>query len=207
MKKAFAAFALACLLSALVCAQQKVIKDPAEYNAYISALNQQPAAKAGAMEAFVSQYPNSVVKIDALEQAMAAYQQTGNTAKVETTAISILQIEPTNVRALAIAAFIKRAEAIAKGDPKMGQEAGKFARAGLDALPQWRKPEGMFEADFETLRRQMEAIFHGAAGFASLQARDFVQARESFLKSLAIDPSDRADERSRVGNCRLYQAC
>ena len=194
MKKAFAAFALASLLSALVCAQQKVIRDPAEYNAYISALNQQqPAAKAGAMEAFVAQYPNSVVKIDALEQAMAAYQQTGNTAKVETAAISILQIEPTNVRALAIAAFINRAEAMAKGDPKMAQQAGKFARAGLDALPEWRKPEGMFEADFEKLRKQMEAIFHGAAGFASLQARDFVQARESFLKSLAVDPSNMQD--------------
>ena len=52
---------------------QKVIKDPAEYNAYITALNTtDPAAKAAAMEAFVQQYPNSIVKIDALEQAMAA---------------------------------------------------------------------------------------------------------------------------------------
>jgi len=55
---------------------QKVIKDPAEYNAYITALNTtDPAAKGAAMEAFVAQYPNSIVKIDALEQAMGAYQQ------------------------------------------------------------------------------------------------------------------------------------
>ena len=55
---------------------QKVIKDPAEYNAYITALNTtDPAAKAQAMEAFVAQYPNSIVKIEALEQAMGAYQQ------------------------------------------------------------------------------------------------------------------------------------
>ncbi len=63
---------------------QKVIKDPAEYNAYITALNTtDPAAKAAAMEAFVTQYPNSIVKIDALEQAMAAYQQANNQQKVE----------------------------------------------------------------------------------------------------------------------------
>jgi hypothetical protein len=62
--------------SQLAVAQQKTIKDPAEYNAYIAALNiNDPKQKAAAMEAFVSQYPNSVVKIDAMEQAMAAYQR------------------------------------------------------------------------------------------------------------------------------------
>src|SRR5579884_4037750 len=55
---------------------QKVIKDPAEYNAYMAALNTtDPAAKGAAMEAFVAQYPNSIVKVDALQQAMGAYQQ------------------------------------------------------------------------------------------------------------------------------------
>src|SRR5262245_52869102 len=41
-------------------ANQKVIKDPAEYNAYIAALNtQDPAQRAAAMEAFVTKYPQS----------------------------------------------------------------------------------------------------------------------------------------------------
>src|SRR5690348_9022037 len=39
-------------------APQKVIKDPAEYNSYITALNtQDPASRGAAMEAFVTQYP------------------------------------------------------------------------------------------------------------------------------------------------------
>lgn len=194
MKKVATAFVLACLLSALVCAQQKVIKDAAEYNAYITALNQQePAAKAAAMEAFVAQYPNSVVKIDALEQAMAAYQQAGDSDKIEDAAVRILQIEPANVRALAIAVFIKRATATKTGDPTMAQEVGKFAQAGLDALPNWRKPEGMFDQDFEKMRNQMKAIFCGAAGFARLYTKDFAAARESYLKALAIDPSNMQD--------------
>ena len=194
MKKVSAVFALACLLSALVCAQQKVIKDAAEYNAYITALNQQePAAKAASMEAFVAQYPHSVVKIDALEQAMAAYQQAGDSDKIEDAAVRILQIEPGNVRALAIAVFIKRATATKTGDPTMAQEVGKFAQAGLDALPNWRKPEGMFDQDFEKMRNQMKAIFYGAAGFARLYTKDFASARESYLKALAIDPSNMQD--------------
>ena len=91
---------------------QKVIKDPAEYNAYITALNTtDPAAKAQAMEAFVAQYPNSIVKIEALEQAMRSVPAGPNNqpAKVEQFARQILQMEPNNVRALAIVVFLERA--------------------------------------------------------------------------------------------------
>ena len=49
-------------------AQGPVIKDPAEYNAYVGAVQQQdPNAKISGLEAFLTQYPNSIVKKDALE--------------------------------------------------------------------------------------------------------------------------------------------
>src|SRR5258708_32936545 len=87
-----------------------MIKDPAEYNAYIAALNTtEPQQKAAAVEAFVNQYPGSVVKIDALEQAMAAYQQAGNVANVTGTANRILKLDPGDVRAPAIVTFLYRA--------------------------------------------------------------------------------------------------
>src|SRR5579859_5539359 len=68
-------------------AQKKEIKDPAEYNAYVGAVQQtDPAAKVSGLEAFLTQYPNSVMKEDALAYLMAAYQQTGNQAKMLETA-------------------------------------------------------------------------------------------------------------------------
>jgi hypothetical protein len=49
-------------------AKQKVIQNPAEYNAYMTALNtENPAEKGPAMEAFSKKYPYSVVKTDSLE--------------------------------------------------------------------------------------------------------------------------------------------
>ena len=49
---------------------QITIKDPAEYNDYTNAVGQStPAAKAAAIEAFLTKYPNSVVKNDLLEHA------------------------------------------------------------------------------------------------------------------------------------------
>lgn len=172
---------------------QKVIKDPAEYNAYITALNTtDPAAKAAAMEAFVAQYPNSIVKIDALEQAMAAYQQAGNQTKVEATAKRILQFDPNNIRALAIVSFIDRAKA-SQGDQAALQGACTESQAGLQHLPTWQKPETLSEADFTKLKQQMSNIFEGAAGFCALQQKNYAAAQEHYNKALQIQPNNYGD--------------
>ena len=169
---------------------QKTIKDPGEYNAYITALNMSdPAAKAAAMEAFVKQYPASIVKIDALEQAMAAHQQANNVAKVQSIAGQILELEPDNVRALAILAFLKRSQAT----PQSVGEARVIAQKGQRALLAWTRPEEISEADFKKLRNQMADIFYGAIAFAALQDKNYPTARENYLEAIAIDPSNLQD--------------
>ena len=64
MKKSLAILLLLFAVAAI--AQQPAaptIKDPAEYNAYVNAVQQQdPNAKAQALEAFLQTYPNSVMK-------------------------------------------------------------------------------------------------------------------------------------------------
>ena len=51
-------------------ATSKTIKDPAEYNAYVGAAQQKdPTAQISGLEAFLAQYPNSVMKEDALGTA------------------------------------------------------------------------------------------------------------------------------------------
>ena len=192
MKKLLLAFLL---ISSLVASgqQQKVIKDPAEYNAYIAALNtQDPAAKGAAMEAFVSQYPQSVMLPDALEQAMAAYQQAGNVPKVQATAKRILQISPGSVRPMAILVALGRNRAT-QGDQAALSETCSYAHSGLQKLDSLPKPEGMTDADFGKLRSQIAAIFDGAAGFCALQAKDYPAARDAYTKSVQIDPTNLQD--------------
>ncbi|HZL58834.1 MAG TPA: tetratricopeptide repeat protein [Stellaceae bacterium] len=186
------AFAVVFAASAAL-AQPKTIKDPAEYNAYIAALNTaDPAQKAAAMESFVVAYPNSVVKEDALEQAMAGFQQANDQAAVEKTARRILQIDKSHVRALAILSFIDRAKA-AQGDKPALAEMQAFAQQGLAALKEWHKPDGTSDADFATARGQTESIFDGALGFAALQAKDYAAARGALAKSVTIDPGNLQD--------------
>ncbi|MBV9428331.1 MAG: hypothetical protein JO084_11450 [Bradyrhizobiaceae bacterium] len=171
----------------------KVIKDAAEYNDYISALNiADPAIKAGAMEAFVAKYPASVIKLDALEQAMAAYQHGGNTAKVEEIANRILQLNPDHVRALAVVTYLRRARAT-QGDATALATLAEDARRGLDALAQWTKPADLSDDAFAAMRKQMTGIFNGALGFTTLQAKDYASARRYYQLALASDPNNLQD--------------
>src|SRR5260370_9210971 len=90
--------------------QKKEIKDPAEYNAYVGAVQQQDAAaKVSGLEAFLTQYPNSVMKEDALELLMCAHQGTNNQARTLETAQKGLAVNPCHIRALARLAYTKRA--------------------------------------------------------------------------------------------------
>jgi tetratricopeptide (TPR) repeat protein len=166
---------------------QKVIKDPAEYNAYITALNTtDPAAKGAAMEAFVAQYPNSIVKIDALEQAMNAYQQANNQQNVEQTARQILTIDPNHVRALAIVVYLERGQI---KDAATGAKARADAEHGLQELGNW-KPTDVSGAEMEKLRNQMTGIFAGTAAFGALQQKDYANARKFYEQALKVDPND-----------------
>jgi len=172
--------------------QKKEIKDPTEYNAYITALNQQqPAAKAQALEAFLQQYPNSVMKPDALDLLMRTYQQAGDQAKVVDAANRLLQIEPNSVPALALLTFIKR------GQIEQGQASAEnvsalsqLAQRGVQALPNYQKPEGMNDQQFAQTKTQLGALFNAAAGFAAMQQKDYKGAAGFLQEAVNVDPNN-----------------
>ena len=72
-----------------------VIKDPAEYNAYVAAVQQKDAnAKISGLEAFLTQYPSSVMKNQALEILMQTYQAANNAKKTMETATKLVTTAP-----------------------------------------------------------------------------------------------------------------
>lgn len=168
-----------------------------EYIAYMAAFeHRNPLIRARGMEDFLAKYPQSEMKIQALEQAIAAYQAALNQVKVENTAQRLLQTDPNNVRALSILAFLKRTYAT-QGAPWMPEgltdEILKLGQQGLTALADWQKPASMSDADFQKLRKQMTGILAGAAGFGLLQKKDYAGARSYFQKSLQLYPEDLQD--------------
>ena len=172
--------------------QKKEIKNPAEYNAYVGAIQQtDPAAKISGLEAFLQQYPQSVMKEDALEALMGAYQQSGNADKMMDAAQRLLQVNPDNVRALALLAYTKRAAAQAGQNPQQNlQDAQQYGQKGLQALDKFQKPEGVSDADYEKLKKEMSGIFNSAVGLGALQGKDFPTAQKSLRAAADVSPND-----------------
>jgi len=163
---------------------KKEIKDPAEYNAYVGAVQQtDAAAKISGLEAFLAQYPNSVMKEDALELLMGTYQQAGNQAKVMDTANRLLAANPNNVRALVLLAFNER------GAQKWA-DARQHAERGLQALPSMAKPDGVSEADFDKQKTQMGGLLNSVAGFSALQLKDNAAAEKYLRAAVDADPNN-----------------
>lgn len=167
------------------------IKDPAEYNAYVTALNQSDlAAKAQALDTFLQQYPNSVVKVSGLELLMATYQQLGNAQKLMDAATRLLQADPNNLRALALLTYLYRQQAEA-GGPNAAQalqQAAQYAQKGLLALQTAQKPTEVSPADWGKLKTQTQAIFAGAAGMAAMQQKNYKAASASLQEAVNADP-------------------
>jgi len=164
--------------------QKKEIKDPAEYNAYVNALQQKdPPAKISGLEAFLTTYPNSVMKEDALELLMGTYQAAGNQAKVIETANRLLAVNPNNVRALVLLAYNERAS-------QKWADAKQHAENGLQALPGMPKPEGASDADFAKQKTQMGGLLNSVAGFSALQLKDFPSAQKYLRAAVEADPAN-----------------
>src|SRR5579862_980228 len=176
--------------------QAPVIKDPAEYNAYMGAIGQKdPTAQISGLEAYLTQYPSSVMKIAALQTLMQDYQQTNNQAKTIETAQKLVATDPCNVRALALLSYIDRLKAQG-GDANATQDladAKKYGDSGMECLPKFTKPEGTSEADFDKMKGQMTGIFDAAVGISDLTGKDFDGARKALRAAADSTPDEQKD--------------
>jgi tetratricopeptide (TPR) repeat protein len=164
--------------------QKKEIKDPAEYNAYMGAVQQtDPSAKISGLEAFLTQYPNSVMKEDALETLMGVYQQKGDVAKMGDTAQRLLTANPNNVKALAIVTYTKIAQ-------QNLAEADQYGQKGLAALPNAPKPDNVSADEWEKMKVQLAGIFNRACGLSALGNKDYPKAVTCLHSAVEAAPSD-----------------
>ena len=167
--------------------QGPVIKDPAEYNAYVAAVQQKDVnAKISGLEAFNTQYPNSVMKNQALELLMGAYQQAQNGKKTMDTATKLVAADPCNMRALALLAFYDRAMA-QNGDPNALQLLADGKKYGEQGMGCWSK---VTDPEITKMKDQMTSIFQSAIGIADCQNKDYAGCIVALQGPVAANPQD-----------------
>jgi hypothetical protein len=160
-------------------AGQKVIQDPDEYKAYSAAVNTADAtSRAEALDAFIQQYPKTVVLIDALEQEMAAWQTVGDSAQVKSVAKRLLAVDRVSA---------------AQGDNAALNEMCVDASGGMLAVPMWRQPADMSETDYVTLSKLLNDIFIGAEGYCAVQEKNYSQAKTWLTRAYGMDSANVQD--------------
>ena len=165
---------------------------PAEYKVYNDAISQStPQTKAPALEAYLTAYPQSAVKNDTLLQLMLAYSAFDPTKTLDA-ADRLLQVDPTNLRALTLEVYFRKASADQLTDPAAKQaaldKAADFANKGIAASA--TKPTAMSDADFTTLKASATPVFYSAIGTAALSKKDTATAITNFKLELASVPVD-----------------
>jgi hypothetical protein len=161
---------------------------PAEYNAYNSAITQtDPKAKAAALEAYLTAYPQSAVKGATLEQLMLAYSAF-DPAKTLDAADRLLQVDPNNLRALTFETYFRLTGADAITDPTAKQaaldKAADYGQKGLAVS----KPAETSAADFAALQGQAKPVFYRAIAMAALNKKDGATAVTNFKQELSGVP-------------------
>jgi hypothetical protein len=207
MKKVVLASLLACaaIASGLpsVFAQQPVnlgtqpsgqIQMPAdEFAVYNNAVTQtDPKAQAAAYEAYLTQFPQSSVKVSVLEILVTLYgNKIGDSAKTLDAADRLLQVDPNNITALYAEAAIRKGNADALTDAAAKQAgldtAAGFAQKALAALA-GPKPAAMADADFKTLQTNAPPTLYSVIGYAANNKKDSATAIDAYKKELAFVP-------------------
>jgi tetratricopeptide (TPR) repeat protein len=190
---------------------QITIQNPAEFNAYQQASTQtDPTAKAAALEQFLTQYPQSVVKNAVLDQLMDAYQALNQPDKALSAASRLLQVDPNNPKAIFLSVFLDKNACQKEVDPKTGNltdaqpcdNAAALANKGL-TVP---KPAGVADAAWTTMTGAMYPAFESAIALDDgLSKKDYAGAVDAYTKELMLYPAEATKSGQALGDT-LYLA-
>jgi hypothetical protein len=172
---------------------QITIKDPAEFNAYQNAITQtDPKAKASASESFLQTYPQSVVKKAVLDGLIEAYSSF-DPAKTVDAATRMLQLDPNNLKAMYLIAFLKKQQAaqVAASNPtqqaQLLDDAAAMATKGLAAT----KPAEVKDEDFKKQKATTDPFFHSVLAYDAIYSKkDLKAAIEEFRTELQMLPPE-----------------
>jgi hypothetical protein len=180
------------------------IKDPAEYNAYQTATTQSdPKAKAAALESFLTTYPQSIVKRAVLDLLLDTYQGLNDQDHMLSVATRILQLDPTNLRAIFISVYIKKSQCGKTSDQQTCDDAAALAQKGLTAP----KPAAMADDEWKKLTAASYPVFHSAiAQDDAISKKDFKATENEYTAELMLYTDDQSKIQGLVDSLQLAQA-
>jgi hypothetical protein len=125
------------------------------------------------------------------------YQQANDPDKTVGAASRLLQIDPSNLKAIYISVVIKKGQCAKTSDQQTCDDAAALAQKGLTAT----KPEGI---SAEAWKQQTDAtapLFHSAIAVDDLVAKkDPAAAVDEYKKELMLFPPDKTNQGQALGD-------
>ncbi len=181
MKKFVFAFMMALAIMSLVYtpalrAQDLQIKDPAEYNSYQVATTQSdPKAKAAALEQFLVTYPQSLAKKVVLDMLVDTYQSLNDPDHTLSAASRLLQLDPSNTKAIYFSVQIKKSQCGRTQDAQTCDDAAVLAQKGL-ATP---KPASTSDDEWKKMTGATYPVYHSAIALDDAISKKDLKAAEA----------------------------
>jgi hypothetical protein len=203
MKKLVFASAMALAAIGLALAPQIPAQAPAsdsgqvslpadQYNAYQNAITQSdPAAQAQALENFLKTYPQTQIKKTVLDQLMDAYQHARMIPQALDAAGRLLQVDPSNAKALLISVYLDVAACKKNVDPQTGNLSDPQPCDNAEILANkslsLSKPADLDDATWKGFTTTGYPVFHSAIALDDvLSKKDFAGAIDEYTKELML---------------------
>jgi hypothetical protein len=164
------------------------IKDPQEFNAYQLANTQSdPKTKAGQLEDFLTKYPQTVIKNAVLDTLIDTYQSLSDADHTLSAAGRLLQVDPSNMKAIFISVFIKKGQCAKTSDAQTCDDAAALAEKGLTAP----KPAATKDDEWKKLTGATYPAFHSAIALDDiLSKKDLKAGISEYRTELMLYPAD-----------------
>lgn len=184
------------VINAQAAGGQGISLPAAEYNAYQTAITQtSPQQKASALESFLQTYPQSQVKKEVLDQLMDTYRQLNDLDKELSACNRLLQVDPSDLKAILYAVIIKQKQCgdtvngstgLAK-DTQPCDDAATMANKGLAAT----KPGDVADQDWKNETGAAYPYFHSAIALDDTASKkDYSDAIKQYTQELMMYPAE-----------------
>jgi tetratricopeptide (TPR) repeat protein len=169
----------------------------AEYSLFQAAYkSQEPLRRAALFERFLRAFPASPYAGPAQSLVAAAFQQAQDYAKMQAFAAGVLAREPDNVGMLLLLA-----DSLSERGQQL-DEAEKYARRALEALPRAQKPAQASDEEWQKQKMIQEGIAHSSLGQVFINRNQLPQAEAEFRAAgplLKADPNSYGRNLYRLG--------
>ena len=178
--------------------EQKPTYTLPEYNAFQAARTESnPQNRLKLLDDFVAKYPNSTLMPYVYQVYLDTYNQMKTYPKVIEYGDKLVAMGDKVQVQVRLQALVARCTAFeASYNPKAPDLQDQLtkehdaAQQGLKLLDQLPKPQTVSDQQFADQKKPAQNFFDNAAGFASLQMKDYKASADSFKAAVAANPKD-----------------